>query len=250
MEFTNALSLPSRVRYAGWRLAGKRGPVRLRFQNGPRLLMRKENYGVAYEVFVHQYYELRDGTTPEDVRTIVDLGGNVGYSVLWFLSRFPNASILVYEPNPVFAGFLKENVALNGFNSRVTVREAAVSNASSTLPLFVSGACSSLLQNYNTGESITVPVVDLFEQLPKGHIDILKMDIEGSEYGILSDPRFHSLDISRIVIEWHRTKDPSEGKERCRKELSDAGYVVREIMDGDDHGMFWAFRSRSGLTAR
>lgn len=242
MEFTNSLAFFSKARYVGWKLTGKKGPVRLRFQDGPNLIMRNENYGVAYEVFVHKYYDLRDGTNPEDVTTIVDLGGNVGYSVLWFLNRFPKARVLVYEPNPVFAGHLKENVALNEFGARVTVREAAVSNVSSTLPLFVSGACSSLLQNYNTGESITVPVVDLFEQLPKEHIDILKMDIEGSEYGILSDPRFRDLNISRIVIEWHRTKNPAEGKERCRKELTDAGYSVREIMDGDDHGMFWALR--------
>lgn len=244
MEFTNALNLPSKVRYAAWKLGGKNGPVHLQFRDGPTLVMREENYGVAYEVFVHKYYGLHDDTKPEDIRTIVDLGGNVGYSVLWFLSRFPNASILVYEPNPAFSIHLRENVTLNGFDSRVTVREAAVSNRSGSLPLFVSGACSSLLQDYNTGHSITVPVVDVFEQLPTKRIDILKMDIEGSEYAILSDPRFRTLDISRIVIEWHKTKDPTEGKERCKKELSDAGYNVREIMDGNDHGMFWAVRSR------
>ena len=244
MEFTNALTLSSKVRYAAWKIRGKNGSVNLHFHDGPTLVMRDENYGVAYEVFVHKYYGLHDGSKPEDIRTIVDLGGNVGYSVLWFLSRFPNASILVYEPNPVFCSRLRENVALNGFDSRVTVREAAVSNANGSLPLFVSGACSSLLQNYNTGHSVMVPVVDVFEQFPKGRIDILKMDIEGSEYGILSDPRFRTLDINRIVIEWHKTKDPTEGKERCRMELSDAGYNVREIMDGDDHGMCWALRTR------
>jgi hypothetical protein len=47
-----------------------------------------------------------------------------------------------------------------------------------------------------------VDVVDIFDELSDRAIDILKIDIEGSEHPLLADPRFAKLRVRFLVMEW------------------------------------------------
>lgn len=66
---------------------------------------------------------------------------------------------------------------------------------------------------------VSVPVIDineLFSQIKEGdkHIDVLKLDCEGSEYHILSDPKFQPVP-KQISVEFHM---------HCHRDLHDRLY--------------------------
>lgn len=55
-------------------------------------------------------------------------------------------------------------------------------------------------------DSIRLPVMTLLtamKTLGHGHIDVLKMDVEGAEYGILSDLIQQRINIRQILVEFH-----------------------------------------------
>ena len=89
-SFTRSLTASSLPAYAAWRLQGRMSPVALHLRNGPRILLRpsgapNNDYGVAYEVFVLRFYDLPESMPVSRVRTIVDMGANVGFTSLHWL---------------------------------------------------------------------------------------------------------------------------------------------------------------------
>jgi hypothetical protein len=88
---------------------------------------------------------------------------------------------------------------------------------------------------------ITVCGEDLFEALAGVRVDLLKMDIEGAEHRLLSDPRFAALKPRTIVMEWHSTDEHPEGQRRCVESLERLGYAVKSYLDlGPRTGMLYA----------
>ncbi len=64
-----------------------------------------------------------------------------------------------------------------------------------------------LLNNvYNLGDRVEVQVYRLetiMKQLGHDHIDLLKMDIEGSEYDVLDDIQESKIQINQLLVEFH-----------------------------------------------
>ena len=78
-----------------------------------------------------------------------------------------------------------------------------------------------------------------------GRFDVLKMDIEGSEYPILMDPRFEALAArtKRILVEWHTCGE--QGEAFCRDRLTNLGFIVESGRGcGGQFGMLYCTRAR------
>lgn len=239
-SFARALRLTSLPRYIWWRLRKRRTPVALRLRDGPRILLRpasvgNNDYGVAYEIFVHRFYDCPRPIDTGQVRLVVDLGANVGFSCLHWLSLFPNAALIAVEPHPRHFAQCRANLALNGMLPRVTLYEAAAGVAADRLSLVDAGTSSAITAASAAG--IPVEVIDVFPLLQGRQIDVLKIDIEGGEYPILDDPRFSALRVARLVMEWHG----QGGRSRCAARLEAAGYQIQDLFDAGSHGMLWAF---------
>src|SRR4029077_5376180 len=73
-------------------------------------------------------YYLPPDLNPE---VILDIGSNIGASILYFRNRFPNASILGFEPHPDTFAVLKQNVSdlpqVSVFNCGLGATNARVS---------------------------------------------------------------------------------------------------------------------------
>ena len=54
---------------------------------------------------------------PRPVKAILDLGGNVGYSVRFWQEQFPDAEIVVVEPDPGNYRQLRKNIEIGGRRS-------------------------------------------------------------------------------------------------------------------------------------
>lgn len=229
--------MPSRLRFGAWWVTGGRTPIALRLRNGLRIRLRglrTTDYGVAVDVFHNECYR-SPRPLADTPRRIVDLGSNVGFSVLYWLLVAPDAEILAFEPHPAHVAALDANLALNGVRRGVDVRACAVGTRAGSARLSDRGSSSSIV---DAVDGLTVPVVDFYASVA-GPVDILKVDIEGVEYELLDDPRLSRLAPRALVVEWHG----AGGFDRLRHRLDGAGYDVEKTADGPHQtGLLWAYR--------
>jgi FkbM family methyltransferase len=122
-----------------------------------------------------------------------NVGANVGVHVLQMCARVgPTGRVVAFEPNPRAASLLRRNVALNGYEDRVTIAQIAIGEYRGRSDFFVAGSDPmGRLQRPNPllrrTTRIDVPVVTLDEFLARrtGVPRCLVIDIEGWEIGAL-----------------------------------------------------------------
>ena len=158
---------------------------------------------------------------------IVDCGANVGYTSAYLLSRFPRARVVAIEPFPANAVLCRRNLAHYG--SRATVIEAAVWSHCTRLVLDYAGGneWGVRVRAARPGEDGEIEAIDL-ASLGLSRIDILKIDIEGSEADLFARDTDRWLpSVSNIAIELHG----AECERRFRTAM--AGYRYAESQSGE-----------------
>jgi FkbM family methyltransferase len=187
--------------------------------------------------------------------SVLDLGGNIGLFGAFVMGRWPGARLHSFEPDPLNLQMLQRVISANGLQQRWTVTAAAVAVQDGTLE-FVSGLfgesqIAGLAGEANRGpapapltdgRTISVAAVDLFAQ--NHDVDLIKIDIEGGEWPILTDPRLADLQARAIVLEWHASACPEpDARAAALARLAAAGYTgVHESEDFGYRGLVWAWR--------
>src|SRR5262249_56974237 len=97
------------------------------------------------------------------VRRIIDVGANLGYSVLWLAARFPAARILAFEPVPEHVNLLRRAIVANALNNRVSLCPVAVGIRNQEAYISTEGLRSQLLFE-NGPTPRRTDGVDFFEQ--------------------------------------------------------------------------------------
>lgn len=231
----------SRWKYLAWRAWPGKASTWVRLRSGERIELRRmpsTDLDTAYEVFASECYRLPRPIDPSKIGTILDLGANVGYSVLYWLRAFPTAHVMAFEPHPVHCRQVRRHLTANSLASRVQLIEAAAGRTTGTVTLSDRENTSSIVA---VEDGLAVPMVDVFEETHGTRIDLLKVDIEGAEYDILDDPRFAEWKPAAVVMEWHAVPSRPSGPEWCVRRLAEVGYAAERIWDADGHGMIWAF---------
>jgi len=142
---------------------------------------------------------------------VVDIGANIGYFTL-LAARLvgEKGRVFAFEPEPYNYSLLCKNVGANGCNN-VTVVQKAVFNESGKMRLFLEkrnlgGHSLSKAGILNGTGFTTIDVISLDEFFRnKGFkIDVIKMDAEGSEMGILQGMAnlISESDNLRIITEF------------------------------------------------
>lgn len=158
-------------------------------------------FSIFRQIFVrHTYYFKVKRTDPE----IIDCGGNMGMSVVYFKYLYPESKITVFEPSKEVFDVLQANIQKNKF-SDVTIVHAAVSAKAGKVNMYPRGsaACGNTLdQNISrsTHSKIdstpyVVEAVALSSYITK-EIDLLKLDIEGSEGQVVRE----LVDASKLAL--------------------------------------------------
>lgn len=136
---------------------------------------------------------------------ILDLGANIGLSVLAFLRDHPDARITAVEADPAIFGFLERNVRGNGGAAVRMIQAAAWSHAGSVA--FRSdgadgGRTSGVDAPAGPGD-LTVPAVDVAALFDEGPYDVVKMDIEGAERHVLPALGDRLRSVRYLFVEVH-----------------------------------------------
>ena len=150
---------------------------------------------VAYECFLHgkrNAYFSAFMPSASSVKTIVDVGANVGGSVIFFKSIYPGARIHCFEPVPSNFHVLSQNC--EGL-ANVTPHNEALGDLNGEITLIHSPSIGneggwSVFQRGATGgeEKVLIPIKksgDRLAELGVVQIDILKVDTEGAEKMII-----------------------------------------------------------------
>ncbi len=172
----------------------------------------------------------------ENPKNIIDLGANIGISTIFFASKYPNSNILSFEPNPDIFDLLKFNSS--SFDN-VKIFKLAVSDKKDKINFFKNPKhnSSSFEKRFDNDKEVTVDSVsldDLVDDFNLDSIDILKFDIEGSEFKVFQDFKNWSK-INIIIGEIHEDLSGGSSFDLLKKinELFDL-----KVEDGGKSGRF------------
>jgi len=129
--------------------------------------------------------------------TFFDIGANIGYYTSVAAALLGSSGrVISFEPNPDIRNRLQLNVDLNGFSS-VVIRPEAVSRNSGELSFYISelaentGMSSLMPGPGRSAIPVAVPAISLddFVKQIGGHVDLIKLDIEGAELPAIDGAR-------------------------------------------------------------
>ncbi len=162
--------------------------------------------GIDFAIF------LQGGFEPETIKTyrkyvdsgtvVLDIGANIGAHTLPLAKMVgETGKVIAFEPTDYAFGKLLKNLSLNGaLASRVTAIQALlVGTLSEEIPESIPSSWP--LESISDNEGVNHPIHggkfnalsgaiptrldDWFEKNPEGHIDFIKMDVDGYEIGVL-----------------------------------------------------------------
>lgn len=162
------------------------------FNNVPELL-----HGID-EIFVGNIYKLE---TSNRQPVILDCGGHIGLSAIYFKRQYPDALVTVFEPDAGNFEFLKTNLASQGYND-VVLRNEAIWKENTSLVFESDHSMSSRIATGTGAGGAEVKAVRL-KDLMTTEMDLLKLDIEGAEYEVLKDAKDRLHLVSNLFIEYH-----------------------------------------------
>ena len=170
---------------------------------------------------------------------IVDLGANVGLSAAWFAARWPGARIVCVEPDPANLEVLRD--AAGRSEGTWEVIGAAAGAGDGWVQLATVGFA---LSHVSASGGTRVPAVDAFALVERERPDLLKVDVEGSEWALLDDPRLGSVTVQAAVMEVHPRDAEPDPVAVAEGRLRDAGYETERLpyVPAPRTGMLWAWR--------
>ncbi len=178
---------------------------------------------------------------PAKIKTIVDIGANIGLSALYFLKKYPRAKFICVEPEPGNFALLSQNLSLEITRGKVSTLCAAVIDKDGTVS-FKSEAAKYNSKVQEGGGQKNVKAVNMssvHENFALDHIDLLKIDVEGAEKYIFSGNTSWLDKIDNNIIELHSALD----YEVCMNVLNLHQFVVAplNVCPGNEN-LFWAIK--------
>lgn len=187
--------------------------------------------------------------TPGDV--VIDAGAFLGfYTVASSLLTGSSGRVVAIEPNPLVLGYLHTNARVNKALSAV-VYPLALCREAGTTRLYIGeyAAVSSTLREHveeytSVSRVVEVKCVRLSTLLNyMGHVNIVKLDVEGAELDVLSEAHRELHRVDTVVAELHM--DVLGGLHEIERLLETAGFkrmVFYEVKDSSDQLVVYAFR--------
>jgi FkbM family methyltransferase len=225
--------------------------------HGVKYFIDPEDMIITPQMIVYRQWEsdlsnlFRALCTPSSV--VVDVGANFGYFTCLagtMIGAHGNGRVFAFEPNPKLARLIRRNLEINWSMAPIEMHEVAVADFSGEVTLYIPrahGANASLSASDSPdADRVKVKAVRLDDVVPANvAVDIMKIDVEGHEYGVLSGARQmieRSPEI-KIIMEWSRSQmadagiDPAkiiqyfEGFHCYRIELNADPFAHRESME-------------------
>jgi FkbM family methyltransferase len=172
------------------------------------------------ELFQTEIYKFHtNNSTPY----IIDAGANIGLSIVYFKTLYPNAEIVAFEPDDHIFKILQKNVASFQFENIKLIKKG-LWNEETTLSFFSEGADGGRIATAEDNKKlIQIETVRLREFLNRP-VDFLKIDIEGAETTVLTDCIDLLSNVERVFVEYHSFVYEPQNLHTLLSTLSTAGF--------------------------
>jgi len=212
----------------------------------------EESYDLEtlWQIYFHHAYKLEAAD-----RVIVDAGANIGLFSCYAAAALPECRIYALEPFPPTYQRLERHVESNHLSSRIRCFQMALAGAPGHVAMAAEGSPSQMVHvvkmDANGGKSgkgpasaVAEPVVeveavtlkDFLNGLGEQQVDLLKLDIEGSEYDVLLATSPRDLDrVKRINLEYHAK--PGFTKQDIIGHLASCGFHIVTHHSTGEYGM-------------
>jgi FkbM family methyltransferase len=151
------------------------------------------------EVIVKREYSL---DLPFSPKTIIDGGANIGLTSLFFINKYPEAQIIAIEPASDNYDILEENTLPY---QNIKPMKSAIWSSKADLRVADNGrgpdsytVCEVSQKDGNTFTGLGIK--DIMEEQKWEQIDIVKLDIEGSEKQVFSKDYEYWLPRTKVLI--------------------------------------------------
>ena len=180
------------------------------------------DYATFEEVILQETYNIPLSFTP---KFILDGGGNIGLTAAYFSSKYPGATVLSVEPDKDNFELLRQNTSAY---KNVVPFNAGIWNRSTHLIAkdLGLGNNSIVVEESDENDPGAIPALsipDLMQKMNWPRIDILKLDVEGSEKEIFSQNFESWLPKTKLLI--------VEVHDRMRKGCSKAVFSAMNQYD-------------------
>lgn len=191
---------------------------------------------VFNQVFLNHEYKtavdyIKDNQVDARSIKILDAGANIGLASAYLLSNFPQAEILCVEPGPENIVILKKNLKRFIADGQVSIYENAVTGESNKNLVieksFRDGRDWAISVNESSDSTglKSVTVEQLMAENGWDKIDILKMDIEGSERFVFNQNADVSF-LKRVRILALEIHDEFDIRDQIYELLRDKGFLI------------------------
>jgi FkbM family methyltransferase len=178
-------------------LAMGEGPFRARRAQSRAILTGTQVFSNLREIWVRDVYLKDDFLSVPKYANVVDLGANRGVFTALALAQHDSVRVIAVEPSLTLLDSLEKCVSANGWSERVTPIRAFIGNFTETQK-------AALRQGSDYADAPTITEAELISRNAISKIDLLKCDIEGSEF-FLMDPDSRLLSMTdRLAIELHK----------------------------------------------
>lgn len=174
------------------------------------------------EIFVDNIYKFKSANPDPK---ILDLGANVGLSILFFKKLYPDSEITGLEPDPNIFKCLKKNVHGNGFED-VELINKAVWTKDTVLNFRADGADGGRVVDNENENIVEIEAIDIRKLLNENEFDFLKMDIEGAEKDVFPACKEYLSNFKHIFIEYHSVIGETQNLSEILNILNTQGFRV------------------------
>lgn len=192
---------------------------------------------VIREIFDENVYEVDAGRFMVEGVT-VDIGANIGAFSL--LAASYGSKVYSIEPEPHNLAAMKNNITLNCFDHLITSVPFGISNFKGTAVICDNGGGSNIKDDGIFGALIqTMTLNNLFDLYHIDKVNVLKIDVEGSEADIILAASKENLNKCAYITMELDIRTGNQMGEIVQK-LSETHHV-RTMGSWERGGMIWAW---------
>jgi FkbM family methyltransferase len=188
--------------------------------------------GALKGIFLDDEYALAE-VLERAPRRILDFGANIGMAAAALASQFPEAQFLLVEPDPRNLERLEKTVRWNDLAADIVGSAVAASAARLRLRIGQNPTCSALEISamHVLSESVEVDVCTVEQLLARAGwdaVDLVKIDIEGTEEELLTQNNDWLARTHALILEIHPACSPEKIAAAC----GDFGLQLRRHRPG------------------
>ena len=192
--------------------------------------MENDSYDSFSEIFIQKEYE--KFLPNDELLKVIDLGANYGYFSLWLQTKIgsDNFRSLLIEPSLLCRRSLKKLIADPKLTNRFKYIQGAIGNPTDDEVNFFErpfmAGSSFSLSNKEISYKVKTLRAEKIIQAHSPPYDLIKCDIEGSEWELIT---FYSKILQKtkyFLLEWHSWHSGGGGLTQIKEKLSTSGFKI------------------------